>query len=487
MLTLVGMEIKVPGAGDREAKAWLFPWLQNSDRAQPLSAWKFTLRFSELLCYLLDPMSSAPAIGSSIFIILVRITGAGLALLAQIIASRIIGAEEFGRYSLMLVWLLLLGHGATVGTNPLLCRYIAQYVKSGDMPAIAGLLRAAISVVLVVGLMLAASAILLIHTRMIAVGPETILVATLAFGAVPLLVLQDFLESIARGIDRPALGIVPAYLVRHLAIIFGVGSAFLLGYQAGAVTVMSMTIIGLVISLAIQFLLLRRHVGELLRGAAPVYRLREWLRTALPLALSEAAEVLLLNADILILGLFVAPELVAYYFAATRLAQVLTYVPYGMSAVTAQRMAALAAHHERVELQALINHTTLVSGGLACLAALFMAVLAPYLLALFGSDYAQASPLVAILAGGIAFACLLGPGEDTLNMLGQERAGLVCIAAALAVNLTLNFLLVPRLGPVGAAWASACALATRGLFAAGFAKRNLNLYLPLGASRLAGA
>ena len=432
-------------------------------------------------------MSSASAIRSSISIILVRITGAGLALLAQVVASRIIGAEEFGRYSLMLVWLLLLGHGATVGTSPLLCRYIAQYIKAGDIPAIAGLLRWALSVVLLAGVTLGAGAALLIHTGLIALGPETILLATLAFSAVPLLVLQDFLESIARGIGRPALGIVPAYLVRHLAIIFGVSSAFLLGYQAGAVTVMGMTIIGLVISLAIQFVLLHHHIGGLLRGAAPVYRRREWLRTVFPMALGEAAEVLFMNADILILGMFAAPELVAYYFAATRLAQVLTYIPYGMSAVTAQRMAALAESHERGKLQALINHTTLVSGGLATLAALAMAVLAPYLLALFGSDYAQASPWVAILAGGIAFACLLGPGEDTLNMLGQERAGLTCIAAALAVNLTLNLLLVPRLGPLGAAWASALALATRGLLAAGFAKRNLNLYLPLGASRLAGA
>jgi len=420
-------------------------------------------------------------------IILVRITGAGLALLAQVIASRIIGAEEFGRYSLMLVWLLLLGHGATVGTNPLLCRYVAQCIKSGDIPVIAGLLRWALSIVLVAGIVLGASAILLIHTGIIAVGPEMILLATLALSAVPLLVLQDFLESIARGIDRPALGIVPAYLVRHLAIIFGVSSAFLLGYQAGAVTVMSMTIIGLVISIAIQFVLLHRHIGGLLRGSAPVYRLREWVRTALPMAISEAAEVLFMNADILILGMFVEPELVAYYFAATRLAQVLTYIPYGMSAVTAQRMAALAQSHERGQLQALINHTTLISGGLAVLAALGMTVLAPYLLALFGSDYAEAAPWVAILAGGIAFACLLGPGEDTLNMLGQERAGLACIAMALAVNLALNLLLVPSMGPVGAAWASAVALATRGLLAAGFAKRTLNLYLPLGASRLAGA
>jgi O-antigen/teichoic acid export membrane protein len=77
----------------------------------------------------------------------VRVIGAGLALVAQILAARMIGPEDFGRYSLLLVWLLLMGHGATVGTNQLICRFLSQYLEAGERHAAAGLLRAVFGVV----------------------------------------------------------------------------------------------------------------------------------------------------------------------------------------------------------------------------------------------------------------------------------------------------------------------------------------------------
>lgn len=429
-------------------------------------------------------MSIADSSRNGLKVILIRIAGAGLALLAQVVASRIIGAEEFGRYSLMLVWLLLLGHGGTVGTNPLLCRYVARYIKDNDLPAIAGLLRFSLGLVLLVGVALSTLAVVLLYSGWLPVDGSLLIIGTLAFCAVPLLVLQDFLESIARGLDRPTLGIGPAYLVRHLAIIIGVGGLFLVGVDTSAVTVMLATIIGLAVSLIVQYGLLWRHVAPILRGRAPVYRVGEWLRTVVPMALGDAAEVLFMNADILILGMFATSEQVAYYFAATRLAQILAYVPYGMSAATAQRMAALAETHERSNLQSLIGKTTLVAGGLAALGAVAMAILAVPLLSMFGPDFAAGAYLVPILCSGIAVACLLGPGEDVLNMLGHERLAAISIAVALSVNIGLNFSLIPQFGPLGAAVASATALALRGVLMAVFAYRQLGLRLPFGADLL---
>jgi O-antigen/teichoic acid export membrane protein len=162
------------------------------------------------------------------------------------------------------------------------------------------------------------------------------------------------------------------------------------------------------------------------------------------------------------------------------LAQILSYVPYGMSAATAQRMAALAGAHERDRLQRLVSRTTLVTGGLAVLGAVLMTILAVPLLSLFGNDFAIGSDAVAILCGGLALACLLGPGEDVLNMLGHERAASVSIGIALVVNIGLNFTLIPLAGPIGAAIASASALAVRGLLMAVLAYRRLGLLLPIG-------
>ena len=94
-----------------------------------------------------------------ISIVAIRIAGAGIALLAQILAARMLGADEFGRYSLVLVWLLVLGYAATAGSNQLICRHVAQYRQSEDRERLAGLLRASLASIIGVAVLLALAAV----------------------------------------------------------------------------------------------------------------------------------------------------------------------------------------------------------------------------------------------------------------------------------------------------------------------------------------
>jgi O-antigen/teichoic acid export membrane protein len=415
----------------------------------------------------------------------IRIAGAALGLVAQVLASRLIGPQAFGQYALVLVWLLLLGHGATAGTNQLVCRFVAQYLHRDDPGHAAGLLRFSLLFAGGVAALLIAVAVLVVQIGPFGIDPQFALLATLAFAAVPLIALQDFLEAIARGLDKPNLGIAPAFLLRHLAIIVGVLCLMALGTGADAVAVVAMTIAGLAASVLIQWLLLARHIRKALGGAPPRYQTRYWIRTALPIALVEAAEVLFHNADILILWLFVSPDIVAFYFAATRLAQILGYVPYGISAVTAQKYAALVAANRRSELQGLVSAATSFSTLAALGAALVLSVGAVPLLSLFGDAYVAAAAIVPILCTGVVLTCLLGPGEDVLTMLGQERICSVVFVVAVLANLGLNFALIPAFGMTGAAVATVLALSLRGALLAYFAHARLGLALPLGSQFLA--
>ncbi len=417
-------------------------------------------------------------------VVAIRLGGAALALAAQVLASRMLGAEDFGRYSLLLVWMLLLGYAATAGNGHLVCRYLSQYTMAGDAAHAAGLLRFVVCTVVGLALLLGAAGIAVLQVGALGLDPRYVALGTLAFASVPLVALQDYFESISRGLDRPALGIGPSFVLRHLAIIVGLVSLLLLGREADALTVMAFTVAGLLISVAVQYALLARHLRRALAGARPRYAVGRWLRTALPMGASDTVEILLLNADILILGLFVAPEYVALYFAATRLAQMLTYVPYSATAATAQKYAALAAPADRAELQALIGSTATLSTYLTAIGAVSLALLAAPLLNLFGAEFTAAAPLVALLSFGIVLSCALGPGEDVLNMLGEERLCTLGFVVALAVNVALNFALIPLLGLSGAAIATVTALAVRSALLAWFAWRRLGLVLPAGLSVL---
>lgn len=419
-------------------------------------------------------------------VIAIRVLGAGLGLCAQVLASRLIGPEAFGHYALALVWLLLLGHGATAGTSQLVCRYLSHYLHRQEKQEAAGLVRFALALAGAVAGLLTLAAILLVRSGLLGLDTATITLATLAFAVIPLIALQDFFEAVARGLDKPNLGIAPAFLMRHLAIITGVGALMAMGVGADALFVLAMTVLGLVASVLVQFFLLERHLRGALGGARPVYQVRKWFGTALPVALVDLCEVLFQNADILILGLFVPAEWVAFYFAATRLSQFLGYVPYGISAATAQKYAGLAATGRRGELEGLVAGATLLSTGLTVLAALALWALAGPLLGLFGPDYAVAAPVVPVLCLGVILTCALGPGEDVLTMLGEERACSAVFVLAALVNVGLNFLLIPFWGIMGAALATALALGVRAAVLAVLARRRLGLWLPLGSHLIWG-
>jgi O-antigen/teichoic acid export membrane protein len=417
--------------------------------------------------------------GQGAQIMAIRVAGAGLGLAAQVLAARLVGPEAFGYFALALVWLLLLGHGATAGTNQLVCRYLSAYVARGDVAHAAGLLRFALCMAGGFALAIALGAVLLVRAGPFDLDPRFVALASFTFAFVPLIVLQDFLEAIARGLDRPTLGIAPAILLRHLAVIAGVSALIAAGSGADALTVMAMTVAGLVASVVIQFALLYPRVRARLAGARPAYRTRTWFLTALPIALVDLCEVLLNNADIIVLGLFMPPEIVAFYFAATRLVQVLAYVPYGISAVTAQKYAALAASMRHGELQAMIGKVTLAATALSAIGALALSLVAAPLLGLFGEGYDAAAGVVPLLGLAIVALCAFGPGEDVLTMLGEERACSAIFVLAVATSIGLGLLLVPAWGMHGAAAAVLASAILRGAALAWVARQRLGLALPL--------
>ncbi|TXM88378.1 lipopolysaccharide biosynthesis protein, partial [Methylobacterium sp. WL103] len=85
------------------------------------------------------------------------------------------------------------------------------------------------------------------------------------------------------------------------------------------------------------------------------------------------------------------------------------------------------------------------------LVALAVVAASPLLLAMFGPQFSDSIPILAVLAAGSVAASLFGPGEDLLTMLGGERLCAGITLAMLAVAVGACLLLVPHLGVIGAA------------------------------------
>jgi O-antigen/teichoic acid export membrane protein len=70
---------------------------------------------------------------------------------------------------------------------------------------------------------------------------------------------------------------------------------------------------------------------------------------------------------------------------------------------------------------------------------------------LFGDEYANSVLPLQILSWSAVFVILRGTYRQSLNAAGRQDLDLRCAGVAVALNVSLNVLLIPRFGIVGAA------------------------------------
>ena len=401
------------------------------------------------------------AAGAAIHVFAIRIGAAGFAYVGQVLMARLMGGTEYGIFAAIWVWIAILGHSATLGLSQGACRFIPADQARGDLAAVRAYLIGGATVTLGSALAVALGGLALVWVEgSLLEGPYAapLLVAALVL---PLFALQDYCEGVARGQNWAVLAIAPPYLLRQGLIMAAMLAAVGFGAPAEARVAVLCTLVATGIAVSIQAALLLRRLQAILPTGPRRYAWRRWLRACLPIAGSDLATSAASFIDVVVLSLLVPPATVGLYFAATRIQQFVVFVHFAATAATAQRFTAAHAAGDRarladlIALQARLTLAATVVIGIAVLAA------APLLLGLFGPEFRDSLPLLAVLVAGSVAASAFGPGEDLLNMLGGER-----LAAGVAVGMLglaggLCFILVPMLGVTGAAVAMALATVVR--------------------------
>jgi O-antigen/teichoic acid export membrane protein len=159
----------------------------------------------------------------------------------------------------------------------------------------------------------------------------------------------------------------------------------------------------------------------------------------------------LLWVDQLILPLYVSPAELAIYSVATSIVVLATFAMSPISQSLAPRVADLT---RRGELRRLAIAYKAAASWMTRFALPFFAIIFIFprpLLALFGPGYGLGATVTVILAFGKLTDVMTGPCGTMLNQAGYNKLALYDNLAALAVNVGLNFALIPTYGLRGAA------------------------------------
>jgi O-antigen/teichoic acid export membrane protein len=202
-----------------------------------------------------------------------------------------------------------------------------------------------------------------------------------------------------------------------------------------------------------------------------------WLKVAAPLMLAGAAYAVLERADVVMLGALVDAESAGLYNAGARTAALVAFGVMAAGQVAAPRFSELLARGEVGELEVLLAKLNLYVLPTAWLAAALLVMARSPILALFGPRFLDAAPALVVLSVGHLVAATVWAGHHLLNVSGHERVTAVGLVAVVCVNIALNALLIPWLGVLGAAFATATSVSLWACFLGLCVRRLLGLNL----------
>lgn len=179
-----------------------------------------------------------------------------------------------------------------------------------------------------------------------------------------------------------------------------------------------------------------------------------WFREGLGYCWSSLVLLLLARLDVVVLGWLDGSRAVGLYAPGTRIAELSTYGVLSLQLVIGPRIATMHGDGNLRELRGLLRFARLL-----CLAsALVLSVLALWMVGwlelIFELGPFSRTVLLVLLAGNTVSAGF-GMAAVALAMVGEARSLAVTTTQVAALNFFLLVVLVPHLGPVGAAIAKA--------------------------------
>lgn len=388
----------------------------------------------------------------------VRVASAAILYLSQIMLARWMGGFEYGVYVSVWTWVLILGGLSHLGLGMGVIRLLPAYVENGRLDLHRGLMFGSRVLAFCTGTLLATLALASVWLLGDRIHGPYILPLCIALACVPIFAVTDVQDGIGRGKAWIALALLPPYVMRPLVLLAALVTAHEMGLPLDASSAAVAAIFATWITGLVQLLLINRRAAAAIPAGPRTFALRSWLATSAPLLVIGMCEIVMQTADVLIVSRYLSPTEVGIYFAAAKTMSLVLFVHYAVGSAAANRFSTLHARGDRAALQPLVADAVRWTFWPSLAAAAVLLALGWPLLRLFGPAFLAGYPVMFILVLGFLFRAAMGPSEFLLNMMGQQRLCAIVLAITAALNISLNFALVPHFGLNGAATATTLAL-----------------------------
>lgn len=396
-----------------------------------------------------------------------------------VVVTRTLEPEDAGVFFAATAAFLMISAIGSLGTDAGLARFVLRLEAEGRHGDVRRVIGSALVTVLVLSGVLGIALVLLARSLSAALGwTEADASLPVLFAvALPVAVLADFALSGTRafGLIRPTVVVDRVVraggqaVIATLVVTLGGGLVWLTaGWLAAYAVAAALAVVALQRQSGQRRAAGRRYPAAVSgpgRPVAPVGdAVREFWRFTWPRGLTRLGQIGIQKADIVLVAALRSPGEAAVYTAATRFVALGQFATQALQQVLQPRFTAILVHEDKATLREVYQVATAWNVLLTWPVYLVIGCAPAAYLGVFGDEYAGASGAVAVVVVmmlAMLFAVASGPVDTLLLMAGRSGRSLVNASVALAVDIGLCLLLLPRVGIVGAALAWAAAVVTR--------------------------
>jgi O-antigen/teichoic acid export membrane protein len=404
-----------------------------------------------------DDTATSKQIRGSSLLLVGRIVSLGVNFAVQIIVIRYLSKSDYGAFAYALSLVSLGSSIATFGLDRSITRFVPIYDEQGNYGKVWGTLVLAFGVVTSVGLLCVAVVYGLqgvLSGSLISDSSASSVLLVLVL-LVPIQGLDGLLVGMFAVFSRPRAIFFRKYLLApglRLMIVL----LLVLGHQ-GVVFLAAGYVLAGALGVGLYLVMLERMLrqeGLLERFSVASMQIpaREIFSFTIPLLSSDLVYTAMNTSDVVLLGHYGGATDIAAFRVVMPAAMLNQLVMSSFALLFTPLAARMFARGDEEGINRLYWQTAIWIAVLSFpIFALTFSLAHPVTTTLFGERYAGSATYLALVSFAYYFNAALGFNGLTLKVFGRLRYIVSINVFVALVNLGVNFLLIPRYGPLGAA------------------------------------